>query len=94
MITVKRIYRLQKMKIDFMLDVIQALADVVLEYYEEIPNEVLNKMTKIFNDFLITNERIDNARERNMNNFYNRLRNKYEGIFNMEVQDEEEKEED
>jgi len=94
MTTVKRIYRLQKMKIDFMLDVIQALADVVLEYYEEIPNEVLNKMTKIFNDFLITNERIDNARERNMNNFYNRLRNKYEGIFNMEVQDEEEKEED
>ena len=51
-------------------------------------------MTKIFNDFLITNERIDNAREKNMNNFYNRLRNKYEGIFNMEVQDEEEKEED
>lgn len=94
MTTVKRIYRLQKMKIDFMLDVIQALADVVLEYYEEIPNEVLNKMTKIFNDFLITKERIDNARERNMNNFYNRLRNKYEGIFNMEVQDEEEKEED
>jgi len=94
MTTVKRIYRLQKMKIDFMLDVIQALADIVLEYYEEIPNEVLNKMTKIFNDFLITNERIDNARERNMNNFYNRLRNKYEGIFNMEVQDEEEKEED
>jgi hypothetical protein len=94
MTTVKRIYRLQKMKIDFMLDVIQALADVVLEYYEEIPNEVLNKMTKIFNDFLITNERIDNARERNINNFYNRLRNKYEGIFNMEVQDEEEKEED
>lgn len=94
MTTVKRIYRLQKMKIDFMLDVIQALADVVLEYYEEIPNEVLNKMTKIFNDFLITNERIDNAREKNMNNFYNRLRNKYEGIFNMEVQDEEEKEED
>jgi len=94
MTTVKRIYRLQKIKIDFMLDVIQALADIVLEYYEEIPNEVLNKMTKIFNDFLITNERIDNARERNMNNFYNRLRNKYEGIFNMEVQDEEEKEED
>jgi len=94
MTTVKRIYRLQKMKIDFMLDVIQALADIVLEYYEEIPNEVLNKMTKIFNDFLITNERIDNARERNMNNFYNRLRNKYEGIFNMEVQDEKEKEED
>ena len=94
MTTVKRIYRLQKMKIDFMLDVIQALADIVLEYYKEIPNEVLNKMTKIFNDFLITNERIDNARERNMNNFYNRLRNKYEGIFNMEVQDEEEKEED
>ena len=94
MTTVKRIYRLQKMKIDFMLDVIQALADIVLEYYEEIPNEVLNKMTKIFNDFLITNERIDNAREKNMNNFYNRLRNKYEGIFNMEVQDEEEKEED
>lgn len=94
MTTVKRIYRLQKMKIDFMLDVIQALADIVLEYYEEIPNEVLNKMIKIFNDFLITNERIDNARERNMNNFYNRLKNKYEGIFNMEVQDEEEKEED
>lgn len=94
MTTVKRIYRLQKMKIDFMLDVIQALADIVLEYYEEIPNEVLSKMTKIFNDFLITNERIDNARERNMNNFYNRLRNKYEGIFNMEVQDEEEKKED
>ena len=94
MTTVKRIYRLQKMKIDFMLDVIQALADIVLEYYEEIPNEVLNKMTKIFNDFLITNERIDNAREKNMNNFYNRLRNKYEGIFNMEVQDEEEKKED
>lgn len=94
MTTVKRIYRLQKMKIDFMLDVIQALADVVLEYYEEIPNEASNRMTKIFNDFLITNERIDNARERNMNNFYNRLRNKYEGIFNMEVQDEEEKEED
>lgn len=94
MTTVKRIYRLQKMKIDFMLDVIQALADVVLEYYKEIPNEALNRMTKIFNDFLITYERIDNARERNMNNFYNRLRNKYEGIFNMEVQDEEEKEED
>lgn len=94
MTTVKRIYRLQKMKIDFMLDVIQALADIVLEYYEEIPNEALNKMTKIFNDFLITNERIDNARERNINNFYNRLRNKYEGIFNMEVQNEEEKEED
>lgn len=92
MTTVKRIYRLQKIKIDFMLDVIQALADIVLEYYEEIPNEVLNKMTKIFNDFLITNERIDNAREKNMNNFYNRLRNKYEGIFNMEVQDEKEKE--
>ena len=94
MTTVKRIYRLQEMKIDFMLDVIQALADIALECYEEIPNEVLNKMTKIFNDFLIINERIDNARERNMNNFYNRLRNKYEGIFNMEVQDEEEKEED
>ena len=92
MTTVKRIYRLQKMKIDFMLDVIQALADIVLEYYEEIPDKVLNKMTKIFNDFLIINERIDNARERNMNNFYNRLRNKYEGIFNIEVQDEEEKE--
>lgn len=94
MTTVKRIYRLQKIKIDFMLDVIQALADIVLEHYEEIPNEVLNKMTKVFNDFLIINERIDNAREKNINNFYNRLRNKYEGIFNMEVQDEEEKEED
>lgn len=94
MTTVKRIYRLQKIKIDFMLDVIQALADITLEHYEEIPNEVLNKMTKVFNDFLIINERIDNAREKNMNNFYNRLRNKYEGIFNMEVQDEEEKEED
>lgn len=94
MTTVKRIYRLQKMKIDFMLDVIQALADIVLEHYEEIPDEVLNKMTKVFNDFLIINERIDNAREKNMNNFYNRLRNKYEGIFNMEVQDEKEKEED
>lgn len=93
MTTVKRIYRLQKIKIEFMLDVIQALADVVLEYYEEIPNEVLNKMTKVFNNFLITNERIDNARERNINSFYNKLRNKYEGIFNMEVQDEE-KEED
>lgn len=89
---VKRIYRLQKMKIDFMLDTIQALADITLEHYQEIPKDVLSEMTKVFNNFLITNERIDNARERNINSFYNGLRNKYEDIFNMEVKDEEEKE--
>lgn len=91
---VKRIYRLQKMKIDFMLDTIQALADITLEHYQEIPKDVLSEMTKVFNNFLITNERIDNARERNINSFYNGLRNKYEDIFNMEVQNEKEKEED
>lgn len=91
---VKRIYRLQKMKIDFMLDTIQALADITLEHYQEIPKDVLSEMTKVFNNFLVTNERIDNARERNINSFYNGLRNKYEDIFNMEVQDEKEKEED
>lgn len=91
---VKRIYRLQKIKIDFMLDTIQSLADIVLEHYQEIPKDVLSEMTKVFNNFLITNERIDNARERNINSFYNGLRGKYENIFNMEVQDEEEKEED
>ena len=91
---VKRIYRLQKMKIDFMLDTIQALADITLEHYQEIPKDILSEMTKVFNNFLITNERIDNVRERNINSFYNGLRNKYEDIFNMEVQDEKEKEED
>lgn len=91
---VKRIYCLQKMKIDFMLDTIQSLADIALEHYQEIPKDILSEMTKVFNNFLITNERIDNARERNINSFYNRLRGKYEDIFNMEVQDEEEKEED
>lgn len=94
MSVIKRIYKLQKMKCDMMFDTIVELSKILAENYQNIPNKVLEQCTDVFEKFLYANERIDNVREKNMNNFYNKLRNSYEGLYNMEVQDGKENEEE
>lgn len=90
MSVIKRIYKLQKMKCDMMFDTIVELSKILAENYQNIPEDVLEKCTDVFEKFLYTNERIDNAREKNVSNFYSRLRSKYENIYNLEVDNDEE----
>ena len=90
MSVIKRIYKLQKMKCDMMFDTIVELSKILAENYKDIPNKVLEQCTDVFEKFLYTNERIDNAREKNVSNFYGKLRSKYENIYNMEVDNDEE----
>lgn len=90
MSVIKRIYKLQKMKCDMMFDTIVELSKILAENYQNIPDKVLEQCTDVFEKFLNANERIDNAREKNVSNFYGKLRSKYENIYNMEVDNDEE----
>lgn len=87
MSTVKRIYKLQKMKCDMMFDTIVELSKILAENYQDIPDKVLEQCIDVFEKFLYANERIENARKKNVNNFYNKLRRHYEGVFELEVND-------
>lgn len=90
MSTVKRMFKLQKMKIDIMWDALTKISLVLKEYADDIPNNVLNEMVEVYENFIKLNDRIDNAREKNIAGFYNKLRNNYEGLYNMEVDNGEE----
>lgn len=94
MTTVKRMIKLQKMKVDIMWDALTTISKILKEYYKDIPDEILSRIVVVYEKLLVLNERIDNAREKNISSFYSKLRNKYEGIYNMEVSNNEEKEED
>ena len=95
MSTVKRMFKLQKMKIDIMWDALTKISIILKEHVDDMPENILNKIVVVYEDLLKLNDRIDNVREKNINRFYNKLRNSYEGLYNMEVKDgKEEKEED
>lgn len=90
MSTVKRMFKLQKMKIDIMWDALTKISMVFKEHVDDIPKDILSEIVPIYEKLLYLNERIDNIREKNINGFYNKLRNSYEGLYNMEVDDGEE----
>lgn len=94
MLTVKRMFKLQKMKIDIMWDALTKISLILKDYAENIPENILAEIVSVYENLLEINDRIDNVREKNINNFYNKLRNSYEGLYNMEVQDGKENEEE
>lgn len=94
MATIKRMFRLQKIKLDAMWQAIQTIANILAAHANDIPRDVLSDITDALEKMLAINERVDALREKNINLFWDKLRNNYEGLYNMEVQDEEEKEED
>ena len=87
---IKNIFKLNHLKAEVMLDCIQDIASVLSNHRQDIPRPILEKLTNILEKFLELNERIDNLRQKNIDNFYNGHRQNLENIFNMEVQDEEE----
>lgn len=87
MSTVKRMFKLQKMKIDIMWDALTKISLILKEHADDIPNDILSEMVEVYENFIGLNDRIDNAKEKNITGFYNRLRNNYEGLYNMEVDD-------
>lgn len=91
--TIKNMFKLQHLKNEVMLDCIQDIASVLSDHRQDIPRPILEKLTDILEKFLELNERLDNLRQKNIDNFYNGLRNKLETSFNLEVKDEEETEE-
>lgn len=92
MSTLKNMFKLQHLKNQVLLDCIQDIASVLSKYRADIPKNILEELTDILEKFLELNDRIDNLRQKNIDNFYNGLRDKLETSFNLEVQDEEEKE--
>ena len=94
MATVKRMFRLQKIKIDAMWQAIQTIANILAAHANDIPRDVLSDITDALEKMLAINERVDSLREKNINLFYNKLRNSYEGLYNMEVEDGKENEEE
>ena len=93
MATVKRMFRLQKIKLDAMWQAIQTIANILAAHANDIPRDVLSDITDALEKMLAINERVDALREKNINLFYNKLRNSYEGLYNMEVKDGKENEE-
>lgn len=94
MATVKRMFRLQKIKLDAMWQAIQTIANILAAHANDIPRDVLSDITDALEKMLAINERVDSLREKNINLFYNKLRNSYEGLYNMEVEDGKENEEE
>lgn len=94
MATIKRMFRLQKIKIDAMWQAIQTIANILAAHANDIPRDVLSDITDALEKMLAINERVDSLREKNINLFYNKLRNSYEGLYNMEVEDGKENEEE
>lgn len=94
MATIKRMFRLQKIKLDAMWQAIQAIANILAAHANDIPRDVLSDITDALERMLAINERVDILREKNINLFYNKLRNSYEGLYNMEVEDGKENEEE
>lgn len=95
MTTLKRMFLLQKMKIDILWDAIDGYIDTFQNHADTIPDSMKEDFIKISKKLLKLNARIDRVREKNISNFYNKLKNKYEGIYNMEAPGYEEgKEED
>lgn len=94
MATVKRMFRLQKIKIDAMWQAIQTIANILAAHANDIPRDILSDITDTLEKMLAINERVDALREKNINLFYNKLRNSYEGLYNMEVEDGKENEEE
>ena len=91
--TMKRMFQLQRAKIDLMFETITNLTEILAQDADRIPRETVAKMTKLVEHFLEVNERIDRLRQKNVDNFYNRIRNKFESTLELEVSDEETKEE-
>lgn len=94
MITVKRMLKLQKMKIDIMWNALTKISLILKDYADNIPENILAEIVLVYENLLEINDRIDNVREKNINNFYNKLRNSYEGLYNMEVEDDKENKEE
>lgn len=94
MSTVKRMFKLQKMKIDIMWDALTKISLILKEHADDMSENILNKIVVVYEDLLKLNDRIDNVREKNITKFYNKLRNSYEGLYNMEVQDGKENKEE
>lgn len=94
MTTVKRMFRLQQIKIDMLWQAIEGYTDIFRNYVGEIPDAMKDEFIEVSEKLLDLNARIDKAREKNINKFFNSMRNKYEGIFNMEVQDGKENKEE
>lgn len=90
----KRIYKLQNMKINIMMDTIQALIDLLVTYLDELPKDLVEQAEIVSTKFINSYDRIDEVRQKNINNFYNKLRNSYEGLYNMEVEDGKENKEE
>lgn len=94
MSTVKRIFKLQRIKMDAMWNALTKISLILKDYADSIPENILAEIVSVYENLLETNDRIDNIREKNINNFYNKLRNSYEGLYNMEVEDGKENEEE
>lgn len=94
MATIKRMFRLQKIKLDAMWQAIQTIANILAAHANDIPRDVLSDITDALEKMLAINERVDALREKNINLFWDKLRNNYEGLYNMEVKDGEENEEE
>lgn len=91
---VRRMFTLQKEKIDLAIDTISSIAEVMVDNLDDIPKDVASQITNLIGAFLLENERIDRLRQENIDGFYNGIRDKYERIYRLEVQDgKEDKEE-
>lgn len=86
-VVTKRIYKLQMMKIDLMLETIQAILDSITSRIDILPKDLIEEIEVIATKFIRTHDRIDRAREKNINNFYNKLRRHYDSVFELEVDD-------
>lgn len=90
---VRRMFTLQKEKIDLAIDTISNIAEVMVDNLSDIPKDVASQITNLIGTFLLENERIDRLRQENIDGFYNGIRDKYERIYKLEVRDEKKEEE-
>lgn len=89
---IKEIFKLQHAKIDLMFETITRVSEIVAKSGDVIPKSVLGELAYVLENFLKNNERLDELRQDNIDSFYNKIRNKYESIYNMEVSNEKEEE--
>lgn len=87
----KTIFKLQRAKLDLMLDTITDLSELVATNAHCIPRDVTERFTEIVEHFLKVNEKLDELRQKNVDNFYGNIKDNLENIYKLEVSDEEDK---
>lgn len=87
----KTIFKLQRAKLDLMLDTITDLSELIATNAHSIPRDITERFTEIVEHFLKVNEKLNELRQKNVDNFYGGIKDNLENIYKLEVSDEEDK---